>query len=97
MIHGQLVLVVDEPLTEEERKALRFILSDALGDFFKARDGDAEAYVDRVYGQVEYREEKIREVDSRLKLSQNLHNAAIQVEPLEVNDLHEWLDKNLKK
>jgi hypothetical protein len=51
MIHGQFVLVTDEPLSAEELTALRYVLSDALLDFRRAREfGNAEEYVDKRYG-----------------------------------------------
>lgn len=85
MLEGQMILRLDEPLSEEDAKALRFLLTDALSDFRMAR-GEPEDYVRKNYvahgmfeeGSVEYKK-KVKDVATRLSLAKRLHNAAIRI------------------
>jgi hypothetical protein len=92
VINGQFVLEVVGKLTDEERKTLQYLLSDALHDFRARRKcGNARAYVQERYSPEVYSpgsgrfEEKVKQVQARLVLAEKLHNAAVSVTIREVN------------
>ncbi len=85
----KIVLTVDDGLTEQERTDLRYLLSDALGEFAGHRT-PADDYVARRYPGPDYfpdREEKVAQVRRRNALARKLHGAALSFE-VERQPLH---------
>ena len=74
----KIILTTDETLTMEEVSDLRFLFTDALGEFVARRSPQ----VDYVHGRYpELRgavlEDKVRQVMARTQLAHKLHNAAL--------------------
>lgn len=78
----KIVLTVDDGLTAQEVDDLRYLLSDALGEF-AARRTPARDYVENRYPGPDYypdREEKVEQVRRRCAVARKLHNAALGFE-----------------
>jgi hypothetical protein len=86
----KIILTVTDGLTAQETEDLRYLLSDALGDFAAGRN-DAAEYVDKRYPGTDYypeREEKIQQVLRRVRLARKLHDAALSFETRERHTNH---------
>lgn len=92
----KIIMTVDEDLTAQEVADLRYLLSDALGEFAAGRQ-DVDAYMAKRYpsdqGMGEkWLETKHEQVLRRVRLARKLHNAALGHEvvktPLEGTDAH---------
>lgn len=84
----KIVLTIDDGLTESEANDLRYLLSDALGEFAasRLRGGSAEAYVEGRYPGPDYypdRTEKVEQVKRRIDLAKKMHNPALSFEILQ--------------
>jgi len=80
----KIILTTDETLTGEEVGDLRYLFADAL-DGFASRRADAQAYVDERYPGPDYypdRDEKVKQVERRVRLARKLHNAALTYKTL---------------
>lgn len=78
----KIVLTVEEGLSQQEVDDLRYLLSDALGEF-AARRTPARDYVENRYPGPDYypdREEKIAQVARRCVLARKLHDASLGFE-----------------
>jgi len=77
---AKIILTIEEGLTTREVDDLRYLLSDALGDFAVKRN-DAKAYVEGRYVGADYypnQDEKIQQVLRRVRLARKLHGPALQ-------------------
>ena len=81
----KIILTVDEGLTEQEITDLRFLLSDALGEFAAARTPAKEYVKGRYPDEKEYYayDGKLAQVERRNLLAEKLHNAALRFEVAE--------------
>lgn len=74
----KIILKVDDGLTEQEQTDLRYLLTDALGEFASRRTPEVDyvrgRYPDLNTGPLE---DKIRQVMRRNLLAKKLHNAAL--------------------
>ena len=81
MTVARIVLDLQDPLTKEEQASLQLLLSDALGDFRRARGPMAEDYVEKCYGNKGHTDAflaaKVKHVAARRALATKLHNAAL--------------------
>jgi hypothetical protein len=78
----KIILTVDDGLTEQEQADLRYLLSDALGEF-AARRTPAKAYVEERYPDDKHYfafDDKLAQVERRNTLARKLHNAALHFE-----------------
>lgn len=87
---NRIILTVDDGLSSKEIEDLRYLLSDALGDFAVKR-ADPISYVETRYPGPDYypdREEKVQQVARRVKLARKLHNAALGFTVIEEEHLN---------
>jgi hypothetical protein len=78
----KIVLTVEDGLTEQEQTDLRYLLTDALGEF-AARRTPAKEYVETRYPddkQYFAFDDKLAQVERRNTLARKLHNAALHFE-----------------
>lgn len=79
----KIVLTVEEGLTEEEANDLRYLLTDALGEFADRRT-PAQVYVEKRYPDLALLnvptsafEAKCKQVERRNAIAKKLHNVAL--------------------
>lgn len=86
----KITLTVDDGLTAEEINDLRFMFTDAFGEF-AARRTPARDYVESRYAGKDYlpdREEKVAQVRRRTALATKLYNAGFNVEVVPVKHVN---------
>jgi hypothetical protein len=74
----QVILELAEPLSEQEQSDIKYLLTDALGEFASAR---LNGYVERRYGSHDenFKAAKRKQVEQRLALAGKLREVAFQV------------------